>query len=88
MRLSFVSRKTPSHNYMSFIRFSLTYQLALIPVIATLPARHTTHQDMMGSSVLVPLYVYPSPGAWNPFYEMYVSMFSTTYSNPVKRNKL
>jgi hypothetical protein len=29
----------------------------------------------MTSSVLVPLYVYPSLGAWQPVYDMYVSKY-------------
>jgi hypothetical protein len=32
----------------------------------------------MAGSVLVPLYVYPSMGAWDPVYDMYVRFRSTT----------
>lgn len=31
------------------------------------------------SNILVPLYIYPAPGAWQPLYRMYVLVVSLDY---------
>jgi len=70
-RASRESKVTYSRKYRLWIVIAVIIVLAIVIPIAIMFGRKKK-AAVPRSGVLVPLYVYPSPGAWDPLYNAYV----------------
>ena len=70
-RASRGSKATYNRKYGLWIAFAVIIVLAIVIPIAIMFGKKKK-TAVPRSGVLVPLYVYPSPGAWDPLYNAYV----------------
>jgi len=79
-RASRGSKATHNRKYRLWIAFAVIIVLAIVIPIAIMFGKKKK-TAVPRSGVLVPLYVYPSPGAWDPLYNAYVRHQYFTFSS-------